>query len=175
LYSFNGNAFGIGDLQIEAFPVSHDAADPVGFLISHGDVRIAVTTDIGKMDASVIDRFRGAHFIVLEANHDPDMLKNGPYPWHLKARIAGPEGHLANQEAANAIIHSYTPDLKGVMLAHLSRFNNKPEVAVKTVSEVLSSQGLGSIPIYLTYPYHPSQRLEITTQGVRVLTDTLDL
>ena len=171
LYSFNGDAFCVGDLDIEAFSVSHDAADPVGFVISHEGVRVVVATDIGKLDPWVIERLKGAHFVILEANHDPEMLRNGPYPKYLKTRIAGPEGHLPNQEAAKAIIHSYTPDLKGVMLAHLSRFNNTPELAVKTVSEVLTSQGLYNVPIYLTHPFHPSPRIEITRQGVRVLID----
>jgi phosphoribosyl 1,2-cyclic phosphodiesterase len=171
LHSFDGNAFAIGDLGIEAFPVSHDAADPVGFVVSDGKVRVAVATDIGVLEARVVDRLRGMHFMVLEANHDPEMLRNGPYPKHLKTRIAGPEGHLANEDAARAIIEAYTPDLKGVMLAHLSRFNNTPEVAMETVTGLLSLEGLTSIPIYLSYHDHPSQRIEVTENGVRVLVD----
>jgi phosphoribosyl 1,2-cyclic phosphodiesterase len=169
LYSFNGDAFGVGDLQIEAFSVSHDAVDPVGFVISHEGVRVVVATDIGRLDPWVIERLKGAHFIILEANHDSEMLQNGPYPNYLKTRIAGPAGHLANQEAAKAIVHSYTSDLKGIMLAHLSRFNNTPEIAVKTVSEILTSQGLSNIPIYLTHPFQPSPRIEITRWGVKVI------
>ena len=171
LRSFDGNAFHVGDLQIEAFPVPHDAADPVGFIISDGEVRVVVATDIGAPDPQLVERFGGAHFVVLEANHDPDMLENGPYPRYLKRRIAGPEGHLANEDTANVIIGSYTPHLQGVMLAHLSRFNNTPDVALKTVSETLGSNGLGDIPIYMSHPHQPSQFIEVTAKGTRVLID----
>jgi phosphoribosyl 1,2-cyclic phosphodiesterase len=169
LRSFDGNKFRIGDLRIEAFPVPHDAADPVGFRISDGQVRVVVATDIGQLNAEVIGRFCGAHFVVLEANHDPDMLENGPYPRHLKRRIAGPEGHLANEDAGKAIAQSFTPQLYGVMLAHLSRFNNTPELALKTVSEQLKVQGLSPIPIHLSYHDRPSSCIEITKKGARIL------
>jgi phosphoribosyl 1,2-cyclic phosphodiesterase len=174
LHSFDGNPFQLGDLSIEAFMVPHDAADPVGFVVTRGAIRVVVATDVGTVEMGLPDRLKGAHFVVLEANHDPDMLLNGPYPYYLKARIAGPKGHLANEDTARAIIESHTPDLKGVMLAHLSRFNNTPDVALNTISDMLSSQGLVDIPIFLSYHDRPSQRIEITAEGARVLTDPAD-
>ncbi len=174
LQSVDGNVFQLGDLDIEAFMVPHDAADPVGFVVTHGAVKVVVATDVGTVEMGLPDRLKGAHFVVLEANHDPEMLQNGPYPQYLKTRIAGPQGHLANEETARAIIESHTPNLKGVMLAHLSRFNNTPDMAMDTVSGLLSSQGLDDIPIYLSYPDRPSQRIEVTEEGARVLMDLAD-
>jgi len=171
LHSFDGALFQIGDLHIEAFSVPHDAADPVGFCISDGNVRLAVATDVGRPDPVVIERLSGAHFVVLEANHDPHMLENGPYPRYLKRRIAGPDGHLANADAARTIIQAHSAQLKGVMLAHLSRFNNTPELALRTVSEMLESEGIDSIPIFISHPHRPSQRIRVTSEGVRVLLD----
>jgi len=171
LHSFDGSAFQIGGLEIESFSVPHDAADPVGFCISDGMVRVAVATDIGRMDPVVTDRLTGAHFVVLEANHDPEMLENGPYPRYLKRRIAGPEGHLANEDTARMISQSYSPQLRGVMLAHLSRFNNTPELALSTVSGMLESEGINSLPIFMSHPHRPSQRIRVTCDGVRVVID----
>jgi phosphoribosyl 1,2-cyclic phosphodiesterase len=151
--------------------VPHDAADPVGFVVTHGAVKVVIATDVGTVEMGLSDRLKGAHFVVLEANHDPEMLQNGPYPHYLKARIAGSQGHLANEETAQAIIASHTPNLKGVMLAHLSRFNNTPDVALHTVSDMLSSRGLDDIPVFLSYPDRPSQRIEVTEEGARVLMD----
>jgi len=171
LHSFDGDLFQIGDLHVEAFSIPHDAADPVGFCISDGAVRVAVATDIGRMDPVVTDRLCGAHFVVLEANHDPEMLEKGPYPRYLKRRIAGPDGHLANEDAARTIIQAYSPHLKGVMLAHLSRFNNTPELALSTVSGMLELEGIDSIPIFISHPHRPSQRIRITTDKVVVIYD----
>jgi phosphoribosyl 1,2-cyclic phosphodiesterase len=171
LHSFDGDVFTIGDLQIEAFPVPHDAADPVGFCISDGTVRVAVATDIGRLDPMVVKRLNGMHFIVLEANHDRDMLANGPYPRFLKNRIAGPDGHLANEDTAKTIMQAYTSALQGVMLAHLSRYNNTPDIALNTVSGLFKSGGLDTIPIFLSHPHRPSQRLKVTSEGISVLLD----
>lgn len=143
-----GQGFCLHDLYIEPVSIPHDAADPVAFVITDGIRKIGIATDIGKTTALLEERFRGCDLLVMEFNHEPVMLTNGPYPWHLKQRIRGNKGHLSNQEAATFLESVATPSLKGVFLAHLSDTNNCPALALKAADEVL---GGSEIPLYMTH------------------------
>lgn len=133
----------VGDLHVEAFSVSHDCQDPVGYAIYHGDVKIGIVTDTGVPTLESIEALRGSDLIVLEANHDLEMLVKGPYPWELKTRIMGKKGHLSNADAAACLAdHLVTSDTSTVVLAHISLENNTPDLAVSTVSERLKDRGI---------------------------------
>ena len=129
--------FEIGDLIIDPFSIPHDAADPCGFNIINNDDKISIATDIGHMTNSIINKLDGSSFILLESNYDPEILKTGKYPYYLKTRILGPNGHLPNEMAGKTIAYLLKGSLKEVMLGHLSKENNFPELAYQTVIEEL--------------------------------------
>ncbi|NJP41663.1 MBL fold metallo-hydrolase [Oscillospiraceae bacterium HV4-5-C5C] len=132
----------IGDLKVSSFRTPHDAAESVGYKVETGSSVVSVFTDLGQLNQQLLDTVSGSDLIYVEANYDPTMLQNGPYPWALKQRIAGPRGHLANETAAQAIIDLITRGTKQFVLAHLSRENNLPELAELTVSQNLYQAGM---------------------------------
>ena len=127
--------FEINDLTISSFSISHDAANPCGFNIFKDNKKISIATDIGTMDAKTVKNLEDSIFILLEANYDPDILRCSPYPYLLKRRIAGPTGHLPNSKAGETISYLMNSGLQTAMLGHLSKENNFPELAYKTVAE----------------------------------------
>ena len=131
--------FRINGVDVTAFNIPHDAAAPVGWRLE-GDGCFVSLTDLGFVTSSVQSAIEGADVLVIEANHDPDMLRDGSYPWPLKQRILGNRGHLANSDAAWALLRMRKKP-EAVFLAHLSEHNNTPEVAQRTVSDVLMRQG----------------------------------
>ena len=136
--------FTIKDLLITPFSVPHDALDPVGFSIESGKgEKIGVVTDIGSVTALVRERLRGSSALVLEFNHDNDILLYSHYPWDLKQRIRGRLGHLSNNQASVLLSNLVHGGLKHIVLAHLSRVNNRPEVAFASASSVLSNSDVG--------------------------------
>ncbi len=122
-------AFAIGALQVIAFTVPHDAREPVQYMLSDGDKRLGVLTDIGALTAHVEQTLSGLHALVLECNYDHDMLWNGTYPKWLKQRIAGPFGHLDNADSAKLLAALDCSRLQHLVGAHLSEQNNRPEIA----------------------------------------------
>jgi phosphoribosyl 1,2-cyclic phosphodiesterase len=119
----------IGGLAIQAFPKLHDAADPHSFVINGKDIQVGVFTDIGRPCANVIDHFGQCHAAFLETNYDDEMLEKGRYPYHLKRRIKGDEGHLSNAQALD-LFTTYRPaHMSHVFLSHLSKDNNTPQLA----------------------------------------------
>ncbi|NLD45966.1 MAG: MBL fold metallo-hydrolase [Clostridiaceae bacterium] len=138
-YFVSGDKFTIDDLDIETFRVSHDAADPVGYTIKHENKQISVVTDTGTLEEYAINSIQNSDILVLESNHDVDMLKMGRYSQFLKERILSERGHLSN-EAAGHIITSLMKahdKTRCVLLAHLSQDNNFPEMAEQTVCNIL--------------------------------------
>lgn len=133
-----GESFKLNGLHVESFNIPHDAAEPVGFRLQ-GSKCCTLATDLGFVTANVQAAIEGADVLVLESNHDPDVLKKGSYPWGLKRRILSNRGHLANTDAAWALVRMKKRPQK-VFLAHLSEENNCPELAEKTVQEILTSQ-----------------------------------
>jgi len=134
--------FSIRDFMITAFEVPHDSSDNVGYMIVYGERKFVIVTDVGHI-TEVIRHYVGmANHLVLEANYDEEMLKSGAYPDFLKERVASPSGHLSNKEAAEFLAAHYTHRLKDVWLCHLSRDNNHPELAYKTVDLRLFQEGI---------------------------------
>ena len=131
------NKFTIGDIDIKPFSIPHDAANPCGFNIYHDNKKISIATDIGHMNKNVINHLTNSSFMLLEANYEPEILKCSSYPYLLKERIKGPKGHLSNSDAGKTISYLINHGLKNVMLGHLSKENNFPELAYKTVVEQL--------------------------------------
>lgn len=138
-----GVAFNVGDLCITPFPVPHDASEPVGFVVSDGNVKACFATDLGSLTLDVVYAFSGCDAIVLESNHDEVMLVEGPYPAFLKKRVAGPHGHLSNSDAAELLQGIAHSGLRHLVLAHLSRTNNAPELPVEAAVAALGSRYSG--------------------------------
>ncbi len=127
-------AFAIGDVEIVPFPVPHDAAEPVQFVFGDGVRRLGVLTDTGSSTAHIEQTLSGCNALVLECNHDFEMLMNGDYPHSLKQRVGGRFGHLNNQESAGILSRLDISRLQHLIAAHLSRRNNTPELAVRALS-----------------------------------------
>jgi len=125
--------FTIGDMEIEAFSLSHDAAEPVAYRISCADKSAAVATDMGDYNEYIVEHLQNLDVLFLEANHDIKMLQLGPYPYRLKQRILGKRGHLSNESAGNLLCRVLHDHLKKIYLGHLSEENNNPELAYETV------------------------------------------
>ena len=121
------------DLTVNPMKISHDAAQPVGYRISHGSKRVAVCTDIGVYNDYTVECLRGMDALLLEANHDVNMLQVGPYPYYLKRRILGNRGHLSNETCGKLLNHIVHDDLQDILLGHLSKENNMPELAYEAV------------------------------------------
>ncbi len=141
-YLYKGEACIIGDLRITPFEVSHDSSDCVGYRIEHGDTTFCLATDVGVVTPTVAEAIGSANYLVLEANHDEEMLAQGPYPAYLKGRIRSERGHLSNHQCADALVTYGSPRLRYVWLCHLSEENNHPELARKTIEQVLRSYGI---------------------------------
>lgn len=137
--------FLLGDIEIEPFAIPHDSAEPVGFLFTHGQRRAVSLTDVGSVTVRVVEKLRRAHLAVLEANHDPELLQIGPYPWHLKRRISGGQGHLSNDDCMKLLLHAggsgaaYQNGLEKVIFAHISRTNNNPDLVRVSAQEVFKN------------------------------------
>ncbi|MCQ2197731.1 MAG: MBL fold metallo-hydrolase [Bacteroidaceae bacterium] len=131
-----------GDFSITAFEVPHDSSDCVGYRVEAEGVTFCLITDVGHATEVIQKKVSEANYLVLESNHDEEMLVRGPYPAYLKGRIRSGRGHLSNRDCANLLAEHATEKLKHVWLCHLSEENNHPELARKTVSAVLRSFGL---------------------------------
>lgn len=150
----NGVSFTIGDILVKPFPVSHDAADPVGYSFFAEGRQISIITDTGIISEEMVLEVCDADLLILEANHDVNMLKIGRYPWFLKQRILGDTGHLSNEAAGNVLLRLLSEHQKDrqILLAHLSRENNFPEMAYQTVKNILEEED-----------YHIGTQLQLTT------------
>ena len=133
--------FEIKDLEINPFSIPHDAANPCGFNISNNSDKISIATDIGHMTNDILKQLEDSKFILLESNYDTEVLKYSKYPYLLKQRIAGPNGHLSNEVASKVINYLLQGNLKTAMLGHLSKESNFPELAYQTVVDELISSG----------------------------------
>ncbi|MDR1381201.1 MAG: MBL fold metallo-hydrolase [Tannerella sp.] len=134
--------FMIRDFSITAFDVPHDSSDNVGYSIAYGDQTFVIVTDAGHITETVSKYACRANHLVLEANYDEEMLSSGSYPDFLKERVSGMTGHLSNRDAAEFLAANYSPKLRDIWLCHLSRDNNHPELAYKTVDLRLFQEGI---------------------------------
>lgn len=135
-------SFLIGDIEVNSFGLNHDAVDPLGYSFYKDGRQVSIVTDTGFVDEGLFGKIKNADLLVLEANHDVDMLKIGPYPWFLKQRILGEFGHLSNEAAGHVLtkLISFDGKKRQILLAHLSRENNFPEMAYQTVKNILEEQ-----------------------------------
>ncbi len=137
-----GEWINLGDFRITCFEVPHDGTDNVGYCIYIGDKCFSILTDIGHITPTAAEFIDKANYLILEANYDETMLQMGPYPRHLKARIAGENGHLSNREMATFLAEHYPIGLKHLWLCHLSKENNHPGLAYKTIEQALKEIGI---------------------------------
>ncbi len=138
-----GEGFTLGDLQVHPFSVSHDSADPVGFVITDGRCRVGYCTDTGRVTRLIAHHLRTCQGLVLEANHDPQMLMEGPYPPALRQRVRSGRGHLANGDAAALAAELAGGALRSLVLAHVSETNNRPGLVLAAVRERLGDLACG--------------------------------
>lgn len=132
-----GDLISVGDLQLRSFAISHDTADPVGFVISDGKVQLGSCTDTGKVSHLIAQRLAGCDALILEFNHNLELLKNGPYPPSLQQRVRSSHGHLCNEDAAAFLGQLLSDQLDLVVLAHLSETNNTPLLAEHAARQVM--------------------------------------
>jgi phosphoribosyl 1,2-cyclic phosphodiesterase len=140
-YFLAGERFVVGDLEVQPFTIPHDAVDPVAFRVGAQGLWVAVCTDLGYIPESVKHHLHGCQCLVLESNHDLDMLKVGPYPWSIKQRVMSRTGHLSNLAVSDYVEMDLDADLPVLMLAHLSENNNHPEIARLSAEQALRQRG----------------------------------
>ncbi len=135
-----GKRFAVGDIDVEPFTIPHDAADPVGFVFEGEGCRIGFATDLGYMPANARQALRGCDVLLLESNHDTEMLRDGPYPWSVKQRVMSRVGHLSNEAAAEFLERNYDGQAAYIVLAHLSESNNLPALARVSAERALQDR-----------------------------------
>ena len=138
------HVFNLAGWNIEAFTISHDTPETLGFYLWKDRNKITVVTDLGYICDTAAHYIRQANFLVIESNYDEQMLENGPYPVFLKDRIRGMRGHLSNQSTADFLANNYHPELSHILLAHLSQQNNHPDLALNTLQTALSQNELAA-------------------------------
>ncbi len=137
-----GTRLTIGDIEIDTFTIPHDAADPVGFCFHAEGIKIGLVTDLGYIPESIKFHLRGTQLLVLESNHDLEMLKVGPYPWSVKQRVMSRNGHLSNDSVSEFIAQDLDGSTGTLVLGHLSEHNNHPEIVRLMATQTLASRGL---------------------------------
>src|SRR5687767_13675788 len=142
----------VGSLSVLGVPVPHDAAAPFAFVVSCGGQSLGHATDFGHIGRGLADAFRRCDAVLIESNYDPDMLRDGPYPWSLKQRILGGYGHLSNNDTARYLGNDLGDACRVVVLAHLSRQNNHPEVALMAAEAALRRRGRTEVRVEVTGP-----------------------
>ena len=136
--------FQLAGFDIEAFPVSHDAPETIGFHICAGDTKITIATDLGHICQTAAPYIKAANLLVIESNYDEALLMNGSYPHFLKARILSDHGHLGNHQTSAFLADMHNENLRHICLAHLSNNNNTPEIALQTLQQTFAERGIGA-------------------------------
>jgi len=141
----------IGDIEVVSFPVSHDAVDPCGYLLSAGGCRICIAIDSGEVTSTMLEAMHYADLLILESNHDRERLIRGPYPYALKQRILSATGHLSNDQAADAVLQTWRTDsVRWLWLSHLSRTNNTPKLALQGMVNRLEEAGANLAQVHIS-------------------------
>ncbi len=156
-----GQEVTLHDLRIETFTKCHDAADPMGFVISSGKSKLGLMTDLGRGTRVIMERLKQCQSLIMEFNHDEEMLEEGPYPLQLKRRIKGPDGHLSNRQAGELLSVLCHHDLRCVVLAHLSGINNTPEKAMQEATKVLSQSHREATSVIISHQDVPSPMISL--------------
>jgi phosphoribosyl 1,2-cyclic phosphodiesterase len=154
-----GDLLQIGDLQVRSFPISHDTADPVGYVVSDGKTTIGYCTDTGRVSHLIGRRLESCNGLILEFNHNVQMLKNGPYPLPLQQRVRSSRGHLCNEDAAAFLAGLMGGHLRKVVLAHLSETNNTPQLAREAA--LLSVREWGDTSLHIACQAQPTSLLSL--------------
>jgi len=144
-----GRAFSVGGLDVHPFSVPHDAVDNVGLIVECEGTRLGYATDLGHPSRLVLQRLMDCDVLVTEANHDPGMLRDGPYPWSVKQRILGRHGHLSNEEMANVVAAVATARTRHLFLAHMSETNNTPGLALEAGRRALEEAGRCGVRVHV--------------------------
>jgi phosphoribosyl 1,2-cyclic phosphodiesterase len=152
-----GASFRIGDVAVQSFSVPHDAIDPVGFCFEAQGVRIGLATDLGYIPESVKYHLRCCDLLMIEANHDVEMLKVGPYPWSVKQRVLSRVGHLSNLVASDFLAEELDGRAQHVVLGHLSELNNHPEIARALAAKALEQRGMFAPQLSVATQSQPSE------------------
>ncbi len=139
-----GCRFTIGELEVDSFTIPHDATDPVAFAFHTQGLKIASVTDLGYIPDSVKYHLQGAQLLILESNHDLEMLKVGPYPWAVKQRVMGRKGHLSNDVVSDFIREDLDPSITTLVLGHISENNNHPELVRLVAGQALTARSLAT-------------------------------
>lgn len=162
-YFTTGEEFEIGDLKIKAFTTSHDAMDSCGFSIENDGKKISIATDLGEITNEVMKNLKQSKFLLLESNYEPEVLRYCSYPYSLKTRIAGNRGHLSNNDAGQTISKLVDYGLQNVMLGHLSKESNFPELAYKSVLNEMMKNGIkeNDIELKVASREYPSKIVNI--------------
>jgi phosphoribosyl 1,2-cyclic phosphodiesterase len=150
----------IGDLEIDTYTIPHDAVDPVGFAFRQNGFKVGLATDLGYMTESIKRHMRGCDMLVLESNHDLEMLKVGPYPWFVKQRVMSRVGHLSNQAVSDFLVEEFDLDTRILVLAHLSGNNNHPEIARMFADQALQQAGATATRLIVADQDRPSEVFE---------------
>ena len=149
------------DVEIDPFPITHDAFDPVGFVLESREGRFGSATDLGIVTRLVTEKLRSCRALNLESNHDVEMLMNGPYPWELKQRIKSRHGHLSNEESLELLFDLAHSGLEALVMAHLSEVNNHPDHVVRTTEAFLRNQNVCAPRIVIGDQYKASSVMTI--------------
>lgn len=163
-YVYEGEPCVINDMCINPFSIPHDAANPVGYGVTVGDKKVTVATDIGHVTDALRENLTDSDILLLEANHDEELLKKGSYPWRLKQRILGEKGHLSNKTAGALLSEIMSGRLKHVFLGHLSEENNRPHLAYETVADILENNHIklgGSLKMDMAARYSNGVKVTI--------------
>ncbi|MFZ0448294.1 MAG: MBL fold metallo-hydrolase [Desulfatiglandaceae bacterium] len=156
-----GDKISVNDITVETFTKCHDASDPLGLVVRSNGKKLGVVTDLGRSTAVVEDHLKGCEALVMEFNHDPVMLEEGPYSLELKRRIKGAEGHLSNDQAGDLLASVGHQNLKHLVLAHLSEINNRPEKAYNLAVVTLERLGFTHVEVTVARQDKPGRILEI--------------
>ncbi len=156
-----GRSFSIEDLTIHPFAISHDGVDPVGFTLANGSVKIGVCTDLGAATKLVYRHLEYCSVLILEANHDMEMLKNGPYPWPVKQRIKSRVGHLSNEQSVDVLSRVFSENLQEVVLAHMSETNNSAKMVLNTFHGMLEQNKRERLTITLAFQHQPLDPIQL--------------
>ena len=157
----SGCALTFRDIQIDPFPITHDACDPVGFVLESREGRCGSATDLGIATRLVADKLRGCRALNLESNHDVEMLMNGPYPWELKQRIKSRHGHLSNEDSLGLMFELAHAGLEALVMAHLSEVNNHPDHVVRTTEAFLADQNVCAPAVIIGDQFKASRVVEL--------------
>ena len=152
----DGSTIEIGEIKVTPFLVPHDAIDPFGFIVEGKGGSMGLITDLGNVNDRIVELLRNREGLVIESNHDTEMLKKGLYPGYLKRRIMDEKGHLSNQQCSDLLRRVVGPNTRDIVLVHLSEENNDPLLAIETSLEAIHHNG-SDVNLHVSYPRNPTQ------------------